>query len=46
MMGQGGGDPNAPMIQTEMQTTNLVTASVDDGKFTIPAGYKEEKRRR
>jgi hypothetical protein len=46
MMGQGGGDPNTPMIQTEMQTENFVTASVDDGKFAIPADYKEEKRRR
>ena len=45
MMGQGG-DPNAPMIQTETQTGNFVSAPVDDGKFAIPAGYKEEKRRR
>jgi hypothetical protein len=46
MMGQGGGDPSAPLIQTEMQTANFVTTSVDDGRFAIPAGYKEEKRRR
>jgi hypothetical protein len=46
MMGQNGGDPNAPMIQTETQTGNFVTAPVDDSKFAIPAGYKEEKRRR
>jgi len=46
MMGQGGGDPNAPLIQTESQTGNFVTGPVDDSKFAIPAGYKEEKRRR
>ncbi len=46
MMAQSGGDPNAPMIQTETQTGNFVTGAVDDSKFAIPAGYKEEKRRR
>jgi hypothetical protein len=46
MTGKNGGDPNAPLIQTEMQTGNFVTAAVDDAKFVIPAGYKEEKRRR
>jgi hypothetical protein len=44
-MGQSGGDPNAPLIQTETQTRNFVTSPVDDGKFAIPAGYKQEKRR-
>lgn len=44
-IGQSGGDPNAPLIQTETQTGSFVTAPVDDGKFVIPAGYKEEKRR-
>lgn len=43
-MGQGG-DPNEPVIRTETQTGNFVTAPVDDGKFAIPAGYKQEKRR-
>jgi hypothetical protein len=46
MMGQNGGDPNAPMIQTETQAGNFMTAAVDDSKFAVPAGYKEEKRRR
>ena len=45
-MGQGGGDPNAPLIQTETQTGHFEITQVDDSKFTIPAGYKEEKRRR
>jgi hypothetical protein len=46
MMGQGGGDPSAPLIQTESQTGNFISGPVDDSKFAIPAGYKEEKRRR
>lgn len=46
MGAQNGGDPNAPLIQTETQTAGFVSAPVDDGKFAIPAGYKQEKRRR
>ncbi len=46
MMGGGGNsDPNAPLIQMENQSSNYAAGSVDDSKFNIPAGYKEEKRR-
>jgi hypothetical protein len=46
MMGGGGnGDPNAPLMQMETATGSFATGSVDDAKFSVPAGYKEEKRR-
>jgi hypothetical protein len=45
-MAQENADPNAPMIQTETATSHIVTGPVDDAKFSIPAGYKEEKRHR
>jgi hypothetical protein len=41
----GGGDPSAPFMQMEMQSSNFATGAVDDSKFSVPAGYKEEKRR-
>jgi hypothetical protein len=41
----GGGDPSAPFLQMEMQSSNFATGTVDDSKFSVPAGYKEEKRR-
>ena len=41
----GGGDPSSPFMQMEMQSSNFATAAVDDTKFSVPAGYKEEKRR-
>jgi len=44
-LGGGNSDPNAPLIQTEMQSSNFATGPVDDAKFSVPAGYKEEKRR-
>ncbi|HEY3937270.1 MAG TPA: hypothetical protein VGL97_07555 [Bryobacteraceae bacterium] len=45
MGGGGNSDPNAPLMQTETTTGNFVSGAVDDSKFSIPAGYKEEKRR-
>ncbi|HMJ60858.1 MAG TPA: hypothetical protein VK493_03805 [Bryobacteraceae bacterium] len=42
----GGGDPSAPFMQMIMQSSNFATGAVDDAKFGVPAGYKEEKRRR
>ncbi len=44
MMG-GNSDPNAPAIQMETQTSNFSTGSVDDSKFSLPAGYKQAKPR-
>lgn len=45
-MGGGGGDPSAPFMMMVMQSSNFATGAVDDAKFSVPAGYKEEKRRR
>jgi hypothetical protein len=45
-MGGGGGDSSAPFMQMVMQSSNFATGAVDDAKFSVPAGYKEEKRRR
>jgi hypothetical protein len=42
----GGGDPSAPFMMMVMQSSNFATGAVDDAKFSVPAGYKEEKRRR
>lgn len=42
----GGGDSSAPFMQMVMQSSNFATGAVDDAKFSVPAGYKEEKRRR
>jgi hypothetical protein len=44
-MGGSGGDPNAPLMQMEMESSNFATGAVDDAKFSVPAGFKEEKRR-
>ena len=41
----GGGDPGAPFLQMETQSSNFATGAVDAAKFSVPAGYKEEKRR-
>jgi hypothetical protein len=45
MGGGGNSDPNTPLMQTETTMGNFVAGSVDDTKFGVPAGYKEEKRR-
>ena len=43
MMPMGGGDPNAPMLKTETQSSNFAAGPVDDSKFAIPAGYTQEQ---
>lgn len=43
MMPMGGGDPNAPLIKTETQSSNFATGPVDDSKFAIPPGYTQEQ---
>jgi hypothetical protein len=45
-MGGGDSDPNAPLIKVETQTGNFAEGAVDDSKFVIPAGYKEDKHGR
>lgn len=45
MMGKSDSDPNAPAIQMETQNSNFTTGSVDDSKFTVPAGYKQQQPR-
>lgn len=46
MSGGGNVDPNTPMIDTETIDHGLVKGVADDSKFSVPAGYKEEKARR
>jgi hypothetical protein len=41
----GENNPNAPFMQTETQSSNFVTGPVDDSKFAVPAGYKEQQMR-
>jgi hypothetical protein len=41
----GGSDPSAAFMQMIMQSSNFANGAVDDAKFSVPAGYKEEKRR-
>jgi hypothetical protein len=46
MDGMNGGnkiDPNTPLIHTETMNIHFAKSGVDDAKFTVPAGYKEEK---
>ncbi|MBV9502334.1 MAG: hypothetical protein JO138_23445 [Acidobacteriaceae bacterium] len=45
MMRQGSGDPNAPALQMQTESSNFATGAVDDSKFSVPAGYKEEQPR-
>lgn len=46
MMGGGNSDPNAPALQMETQNSNFATGNVDDSKFSVPEGYKQESPRR
>ena len=41
----GATDPNAALIKMEMQALNFAGGPVDDAKFGIPAGYKQESRK-
>ena len=45
-MGDKDSDPNAPLIKMQGESSNFKEAAVDDTKFAIPAGFKEEKRGR
>lgn len=38
-----GGDPNAPVITTETQSSHFVSGPIDDSKFAIPAGFTQEQ---
>lgn len=44
MMGHNS-DPNAPFIQMESSASNFAQGAVDDSKFAVPAGYKQEQAR-
>ncbi len=45
-MGGGESDPKAPLIQMETHVGSVTAGPVDDSKFTVPAGFKQEKARR
>jgi len=42
----GGGDPNTPLLKELIQTSNFAKGSVDDSKFSVPAGFKEDTKGR
>jgi len=42
----GGGDPSAPLLKELVENSNFAKGAVDDSKFAVPAGFKEEKRGR
>lgn len=42
MMPGGGGDPNAPLLKTETESSKFASGGIDDSKFSIPAGYTQE----
>jgi hypothetical protein len=44
--GSGNVDPNTPMIDTETTYHGFVSGVADDSKFSVPAGYTEQKARR
>ena len=45
MMRSGNSDPTAPFMQMESQSSNFGQGPVDDSKFAVPAGYKQEQPR-
>jgi hypothetical protein len=45
MMPAGGGDPNAPLLTMETQSSNFAVGPVDDSKVAIPPGYTQEQPR-
>jgi hypothetical protein len=45
-MAGGESDPKAPLIQMQTQVGAITPGSVDDSKFAVPNGYKQEKARR
>ncbi|HEX3682483.1 MAG TPA: hypothetical protein VHU83_08055 [Bryobacteraceae bacterium] len=38
-----GGDPSAPLLKMETESSHFVAGPVDDSKFSIPAGYTQEQ---
>ncbi len=40
-----GGDSNAPALQMQTESSNFASGAVDDSKFSVPAGYKEQQPR-
>jgi hypothetical protein len=42
----GSGDPSAPLLKELIQTQNFAKGSVDDSKFMVPDGFKEDKKGR
>jgi hypothetical protein len=42
----GGGDPGAPLLKELIQTENFAKGSVDDSKFMVPAGFKQDSKGR
>ena len=42
----GGGDPSTPLLKEQTQTSNFAQGSVDDSKFAVPAGFKEDTKGR
>lgn len=45
-MGQRNSDPNAPLLKMETQSSHFASESVDDSKFSVPAGYSQGGGRR
>lgn len=45
-MGGGNSDPNAPLIKTATESAHFAQGGVDDSKFVVPAGFKEDKHGR
>jgi len=45
-MGGGGGDPSKPLLKEEISSGHFAQGSVDDSKFAIPAGFKEDTKGR
>ncbi len=45
MMHENSGDPNVPALQMQTESSNFATGVVDDSKFSVPAGYKEQQPR-
>jgi hypothetical protein len=40
----GSGDPSAPLLKEMITTDNFSKSGVDDSKFAVPAGFKEDSR--
>lgn len=40
----GGGDTSAPLLKELIEINNFAQTSVDDSKFAIPAGFKQDSK--